>query len=107
MNLARLIVLDDSPAIVIYAKTHGTHPHTDIDGFTNRETGVTTCVRFEGEAIPNQKDKEAVTTWLINKAQKVMGLIIEARNWNACEIHIMRYQKPQTSSPEQPATAAA
>jgi len=106
MNLARLVVLDGSPAIVIFAKTHGTHQHTDIAGFTNRETGFTTCVHFEGETIPDPKDKEAVTTWLINKTQKVTGLIVEARSWDA-GIHIMRCRRPSSFPPRQPASAAA
>lgn len=107
MNIARLVVIDGSPAIVIYAKTHGTHQHTDINGFTNRETGVVTCVRFEDESIPDQKDKEAITTWLINKAQRVMGMIIEARSWDNGGIDIMRWQQPRSSKSDQPTPAAA
>ena len=108
MNLARLLVIDDAPAIVIFAKTHGTHHHTDIPGFTNIETGVTTCVRFEREHIPDPKDQVSIVTWLITKVQKVTGMTIEARPWNdASTIHIMRFQRPSTSTSDQPTAEAA
>lgn len=107
MNLARLVVIDKAPAIVIFAKTHGTHSHADIPGFTHLESGAATCVRFEGESIPDMRNKEEVTTWLINKAQAVMGMIIEARSWDdQGTIDIMRIVQPGRAH-AQPAVTAA
>jgi hypothetical protein len=102
MNLARVVNIDDHPTLVIYAKKHGTHQHTDIEGITELETGMCTSVRFDKESMP--ATGEDTTIWLITKTQRVLGTHVDARPWDNDAIDIMRVHKPTS---EQPATAAA
>jgi hypothetical protein len=102
MNLARVLEIDDHPTLVIYAKQHGSHQHTDIKGFTELETGKCTSVRFDKESMPAKG--EDTTVWLINKTQKVLGTHISSRSWDGDAIDIMRVHKPTS---EQSVTEAA